>query len=210
MHPMDCLHRLLDRANDKVMDRVKALLQGQYAILTADGWKDESRNAVNGVNLSVNGKLRSCLYNGTLKTYNLPIKTYLVDLILTNSHKKDGLSMCEAFNRLSDLKDPMRQAVISGRHHFCPSWCGEKSKKKMKLWDDAISHCDLIDDRDFWHRLKTVIDDLEPICLGTNMNQSDAMRPDQALLTFAGIFLHFSKHSKPAVAAGMSKRIEKH
>jgi hypothetical protein len=41
------------------------------------------------------------------------------------------------------------------------------------------------------------------------MNQSDSMRPDQALLTFAGIFLHFKKHSKPAVAAGMSKRIEK-
>ena len=79
----------------------------------------------------------------------------------------------------------------------------------MKLQDDAISHCDLIDDRDLWHRLKTVIDDLEPICLGTNMNQSDAMRPDQVLLTFAGMFLHFSKHSKPAAAARMSKRIEK-
>ena len=77
----------------------------------------------------------------------------------------------------------------------------------MKLRDDVISHCDLIDDRDFWCRLKTVIDDLEPICLGTNMNQSDAMHPDQVLLTFAGI-LHFSKHSKPAVAARMSKRIE--
>ena len=42
------------------------------------------------------------------------------------------------------------------------------------------------------------------------MNQSDVMHPDQVLLTFAGIFLHFSGYSKPAVAAEMSKRIEKH
>ena len=105
----------------------------------------------------------------------------------------------------------MRRAVISRKGDIISAQVGaEKNpQKKMKLRDDAISHCDLIDDRDFWCRLKTVIDDLEPICLGTNMNQSDAMRPDQALLTFAGIFLHFSKHSKPAVAAGMSKRIEK-
>ena len=41
------------------------------------------------------------------------------------------------------------------------------------------------------------------------MNQTDAMRPDQALLTFAGIFLYFQRHSKQSVANGMMKRIEK-
>ncbi|KAF8799442.1 hypothetical protein BYT27DRAFT_7263908 [Phlegmacium glaucopus] len=41
------------------------------------------------------------------------------------------------------------------------------------------------------------------------MNQTDAMRPDQALLTFAGIFLHFQKHPKPSIAAGIKKQIEK-
>jgi hypothetical protein len=35
------------------------------------------------------------------------------------------------------------------------------------------------------------------------------MHPDQALLTFAGIFLYFQKHLKPSVAAGMTKRVEK-
>ena len=42
------------------------------------------------------------------------------------------------------------------------------------------------------------------------MNQTDAMHPDQALLTFAGIFSYFQKHLKPSVAMGMTKRIEKH
>ena len=53
------------------------------------------------------------------------------------------------------------------------------------------------------------MDDLEPICLGLNMNQTDAMHPDQALLTFAGIFAHFQKHLKLSVAAGMMEKIEK-
>ena len=60
----------------------------------------------------------------------------------------------------------------------------------------AVSHCDLIDEREIWHHRRTVIDKLEPICLGTNINQSDSMHLDQVLLKFAGIFLHFQKHSK--------------
>ncbi|KAG6898903.1 hypothetical protein C0993_002949 [Termitomyces sp. T159_Od127] len=48
--------QLLDKANDVVADQLKTSLQGKYAVLTSDGWKDESRNAVTGVNLSVDGK----------------------------------------------------------------------------------------------------------------------------------------------------------
>ena len=48
---------LLDTANAAVRKRVKAELSGQYVVLAADGWKDDSRNAVNGVNVSVNGKV---------------------------------------------------------------------------------------------------------------------------------------------------------
>ena len=57
--------------------------------------------------------------------------------------------------------------------------------------------------------LKVVVDDIEPICLGTNLNQSNALRPDQALMTFAGVFTYFKKHSNPAVASGMMERVEK-
>ena len=116
-----------------------------------------------------------------------------------------------AFDRLDELKDPMRQAVISRRQDIISAQVGaEKNRqKRQKLEDDANTHCELIDDGSFWRRLKAIVDDLEPICLGINMNQTDAMRPDQALLTFAGIFSYFQKHSKPTVAAGMTTRIEK-
>jgi hypothetical protein len=116
-----------------------------------------------------------------------------------------------AFDRAFALSNPMRRAVVSRREEIVDAQVGvEKNKtKKQKLKEDAEAHCDLIDDKGFWSRLKCVVDDLEPIILGLNMNQSDAMRLDQALLTFAGIFLHFQKHSKPSVAAGMVKRIEK-
>ncbi len=116
-----------------------------------------------------------------------------------------------AFDRLHELKDPLRLAVISRKQDIIDAQVGaEKNRqKKQKLEDDATAHCELIDNGDFWRRLKRVVDDLEPICLGLNMNQSDAMRPDEALLTFAGIFIYFQKHSNPSVAAGMAKRIEK-
>ena len=116
-----------------------------------------------------------------------------------------------AFDRLGELQDSMRRAVISNKRDIISAQVGaEKNRQKeQKLEDDAVAHCDLIDDGGFWRRLRAVVDDLEPICLGLNMNQTDAMRPDQALLTFAGIFLYFQKHSKRSVAAGMTKRIEK-
>ena len=116
-----------------------------------------------------------------------------------------------ALNRLTILKDPMRRTVISCKHNIISAQVGaEKNRRKrQKLEDDAVAHIDLIDDGGFWRRLQSVVDDLEPICLGLNMNQTDAMRPDQAVLTFAGIFLYFQKHSKRAVADGMMKRIEK-
>ena len=116
-----------------------------------------------------------------------------------------------AFNRLHNLKDPLRHAAITRKQDIISAQVGaEKNRgKREKLENDATTHCELIDDGGFWRQLKRVVDDLEPICLGLNMNQTDAMRPDQAVLTFAGIFLYFQKHSNPLVAAGMSKRIEK-
>ncbi|KAG6872085.1 hypothetical protein C0995_013187 [Termitomyces sp. Mi166 len=86
----------------------------------------------------------------------------------------------------------------------------KNQKKKKKLSNDAAKHCDLIEDGGFWHQLKTVVDNLELICLGLNMNQTDIMHLDQVLLSFAKIFLYFQKHAIKAVADGMIKRIEKH
>ncbi len=49
--------QLLDDVDASVLTRLKAMLRGQYAVLASDGWKDESRDLVNGVNLSVSGKV---------------------------------------------------------------------------------------------------------------------------------------------------------
>ena len=49
--------RLLNEADAGVMKRLKEILCGEYAVLASDGWKDESRNSVNGVNISVGGKV---------------------------------------------------------------------------------------------------------------------------------------------------------
>ena len=65
--------QLLDKANERVTKRLKVLLRGQYAVLAADGWKDESRDSVNGVNLSVGGKVRPYL---SIFVSNLTVGSY--------------------------------------------------------------------------------------------------------------------------------------
>ncbi|KAJ6603978.1 hypothetical protein B0H10DRAFT_1957553 [Mycena sp. CBHHK59/15] len=67
----------------------------------------------------------------------------------------------------------------------------------------------LIEDSSFWSGLETVLGDLEPICLGTNINQKDSTRLDQVLLTIAGIFLRFDDHPEPEVKKAMLIRLEK-
>jgi len=49
---------LLDNADLAVKMRLMEALRGEYAVLASDGWKDESRDSVNGVNISVCGKVR--------------------------------------------------------------------------------------------------------------------------------------------------------
>jgi hypothetical protein len=106
----------------------------------------------------------------------------------------------------------MQHAVISQKNNIISGQVSaEKNRqKKQNLEDNAVAHCELINNGGFWHHLKAIINDLELICLGLNMNQTDAMWLDQALLSLAGIFLYFQKHPKPAVANGMMKRVEKH
>lgn len=50
---------LLNSADVAVAKRLKGVLHGEYAVLASNGWKDESRDSVSGVNISVSGKVRS-------------------------------------------------------------------------------------------------------------------------------------------------------
>jgi len=58
-----------------------------------------------------------------------------------------------AFDCLHELKDFLHRAVISRKDGIVDAQVGaEKNhQKKQKLEDDAVAHCDLIDDKDFWH-----------------------------------------------------------
>ena len=78
--------------------------------------------------------------------------------------------------------------------------------KKDHLTQDAIKHCNLINDASFWSALEDIMGDIEPICYCTNINQKDSTCADEVLLTLAGIFLHFDAHPVPEVANGMKKK----
>ncbi|KAL0567187.1 hypothetical protein V5O48_014806 [Marasmius crinis-equi] len=98
-----------------------------------------------------------------------------------------------AFDHLLILQQSMQQAALTGWDDIIAAQVGAESnvKKKAKLKDNAVSHINLIDDVGFWKQLKAVVDNIEPICLGVNVNQSNLMCSDQGVLTLAGIFLHF-------------------
>ncbi|PPQ78441.1 hypothetical protein CVT25_011885 [Psilocybe cyanescens] len=89
---------LLNNADKALTKRLKQFLKDQYAVMASDGWKNGSRDSINGVNLSVEGK------------------TYLIDLILATAHKKDGESICKAFEEMIDkAEDDYGVAIVA----FC-------------------------------------------------------------------------------------------
>ncbi|KAJ6543742.1 hypothetical protein DFH09DRAFT_1088606 [Mycena vulgaris] len=272
---------LLNNASAEVEKNLRAELKTQYVVLSSDGWKDDSRNPITGVNVTSN--------TGS---------SYLVDLIQSNGHKKDGASIqrgrkdlalkrawllvapcCAhqselmlgdylavhelaadiaaeatdlihwiighdrvrkifddtqfeknfkvlvylvanitrwtthylAFQRILLLKIPLRHAAYLRRQEIIAAQVGaEKNRKAIeKMTDMATTQLDLIENNEFWASLQMVVDDVEPLCYATNINQANRTRPDQVLLTFAGLFRHFAGHPNRVVAKGMMERIEK-
>ncbi|KAK0432830.1 ribonuclease H-like domain-containing protein [Armillaria borealis] len=116
-----------------------------------------------------------------------------------------------AFNHLLLLKAPLQSAAYMKRDKIVMAQVGAEKRAREREWmtDMANMQCDHIEDPWFWAGLQTVIKDIEPLCYSTNINQSDKTRPNQVLLTFAGLFLHFAQHADRHLSAGMKKRIEK-
>ncbi|KAJ7808917.1 hypothetical protein B0H13DRAFT_1928237 [Mycena leptocephala] len=116
-----------------------------------------------------------------------------------------------AFQCLLELKVPLRHAAYLQRDDIIAAQVGaeKNAKAKAKMTATANKHCDLIESNDFWSGLETVVDDIEPICYATNINQADRTRADQVLLTFAGVFRHFKDHKLRGVSQAMCTRIEK-
>ena len=116
-----------------------------------------------------------------------------------------------SFNHTLELKESMRRAVILSQPNSIAAQVGaEKNKVKAEQMTVTTNNmCNLIDSGDFWTRLEQLAHEIEPICYGTNINQSDKTRPDQVLLTFAGIYLHFKAHPDLDVSFEMVKHVEK-
>ncbi|KAJ6504514.1 ribonuclease H-like domain-containing protein [Mycena vulgaris] len=115
-----------------------------------------------------------------------------------------------AFLRLFTLQPALRLAVLQKRSAIIAAEVGTAtSTEGQRLKEDAERFCALIEDATFWSGLEAVLGNLEPICLGTNINQKDSTRLDQVLLTIAGIFLCFADHPEEEVKKGMLKRLEK-
>ncbi|KAJ6583641.1 ribonuclease H-like domain-containing protein [Mycena sp. CBHHK59/15] len=115
-----------------------------------------------------------------------------------------------AFMRIFILRQALQLAVLQNRTAIIEAEVGAAtSTEGERLREDAERMCARIEDTGFWHGLEMVLGDLEPICLGTNINQKDSTRLDQVLLTIAGIFLRFADHTEDEVRTAMLVRLEK-
>ncbi|KAJ6561343.1 ribonuclease H-like domain-containing protein [Mycena sp. CBHHK59/15] len=115
-----------------------------------------------------------------------------------------------AFMRIFILRQAFQLAVLQNRTATIEAEVGAAtSTEGERLREDAERMCARIEDTGFWHGLEMVLGDLEPICLGTNINQKDSTRLDQVLLTIVGIFLRFADHAEDEVRTAMLVRLEK-
>jgi hypothetical protein len=108
------------------------------------------------------------------------------------------------------LQNALQFAVMQSRGAIISAQDGAaKGVEKIAFADEAAKFCDMILDPKFWSSLESLIEDIEPICYGTNINQKDSTRADQVLLSLTGMFLRMVDHPEPEVAAGMTTRLEK-
>jgi hypothetical protein len=112
--------------------------------------------------------------------------------------------------RLFRIEDALRLAVMQNRGAIVAAQVGAaKGADKVAFTAEAHGFCDMIMQSSFWDSLESLIEDIEPICYGTNINQKDSTRADQVLLSLVGMFLRMVEHPEPEVAKGMAERLEK-
>ncbi|KAK6981174.1 DUF659 domain-containing protein, partial [Favolaschia claudopus] len=115
-----------------------------------------------------------------------------------------------AFARLFLLREALQLAVLRKRASIVAAQVGAATHKEAdRLREEASKFCHRVQDQTFWVGLETVLEDLESICLGTNINQKDSTRLDQVVLSIGGIYLRFDAHPEAEVRAAMCDRIEK-
>jgi hypothetical protein len=159
--------------------------------------------------LNNHGKVRK-IFDASQKTISMMNVGHFIILAYLVANITRWTTHFVAFCRLLLLKEALQHAVYTRRKDIIDAQVGAAvSTEGERLRSDAEKYCALIKDEAFWSGLETVLGDLEPICLGTNINQRDSTRPDQVLLTIAGIFLHFSDHPEEEVKSAMLTRIEK-
>ncbi|KAF8164232.1 hypothetical protein K438DRAFT_1858057 [Mycena galopus ATCC 62051] len=114
---------------------------------------------------------------------------------------------CIAFMWLFRLEEPLQSAVVQSRGSIVIAQVGAANGiEKIAFTDKADRFCGM--DQLFRSSLESLIDDIEPICYSTNINQKDSTRADQVLLSLVGMLLRMLEHPEGEVAAGMAARLE--
>ncbi|KAJ3713245.1 hypothetical protein DFJ43DRAFT_1165259 [Lentinula guzmanii] len=144
-----------------------------YFKVNADA-KDLSEKAVDLIGWINNHNRVRCIFNDVQLEQTKNILTYLVAVITR------WTTHLTAFQRLKDLKQPLRAAALTRREDIIRAQVGAERSgpRMMELTEAAVEQLDVIDNSEFWKGLSVVIEDLEPIAYATNICQSDKASPD--------------------------------
>ena len=159
--------------------------------------------------LKNHGKVHK-LFDEAQEQISLNCMGYTVILAYLVANLTQWITHCIAFICLDTLQDSLKLAMLQQWGVIIKAQVGmATSSEKLALQANAKKHCNLISNSSFWNGLEIVIDDIEPICYATNINQTDCTHLDQVLLTLVGMYLHFAEHPEPTVQDGMKKWLEK-
>jgi hypothetical protein len=123
---------------------------------------------------------------------------YVLVLVYLAANLTCWTTHCIAFMQLFHIEDALRLAVMQNRGAIVVVQVGAtKGTDKVAFTAEAHSFCE------------SLIEDIEPICYGTNINQKDLTRVDQVLLSLVGMFLRMVEHPEPEFAKGMVECLEK-
>jgi hypothetical protein len=178
------------------------------------GWINNHFKARNHCCCSLNIHLRceqvQKIFDGVQGAISMDCTGVILILAYLVANMTRWTTHCIAFMRLFRLEESLVLGVMQSRGALIAAQVGRATEaEKDAFITEANTFCDLIMDSTFWSSLESLIEDIEPICYRTNINQKDSTRADQVLLSLAGMFLRMLDHPEPDVAAGMTKRLEK-
>ncbi|KAF8232505.1 hypothetical protein L208DRAFT_1377623 [Tricholoma matsutake] len=168
-------------------------------MLRSDGWKDITKNALAAVNATSylvdliktnkekkDGASMCAMFGGMInktEQFQLTLGDYFKESPEVKKMAEEATDLlswfsnhhpvCSIFDDAQALQNNGKHAIVLSHDDIVAVQVGAKHNagKCLKLANTANTQSNVIESAEFWNSLQMVVDDIEPICYGTNINQ---------------------------------------